>query len=237
MASEEPIVSLKELLEAGVHFGHQVRRWHPKMKPYIYTTRDGVHIFDLEITARKLTEAAIFLKELGSTGKTLLMVGTKRQAVEPIKQAAGEAEAAYINKRWIGGLLTNWDQVSKNFKNLIDLEEKRQAGQFSELTKLEQLKIDRQITQLDQDYGGLRKLAAIPDAVFILDVHRETTALREALRCQVTVVAVCDTNADPEGIDYVIPGNDDAAKAIALYCQVLGKAYGEGKKQIRKSNR
>jgi small subunit ribosomal protein S2 len=229
---KEADVSLKNLLEAGAHFGHQVRRWNPRMKPYIYAVRDDVHIFDLEITARKLAEAAAFLRELGQSGGNLLMVGTKRQAIEPIKEAAEKSGAAYITKRWVGGLLTNWGQVSKNIARVKDFEEKRDAGEFDDLTKLERLKIDREIAKLEAVYGGMRGLEAAPDALFIIDVHREKTALREAIREGINVVGVCDSNADPEGIKYVIPGNDDAVKAIALYCRVLGEAYKEGRRRF-----
>lgn len=232
--SDHFVASLKELLEAGVHFGHQVRRWHPKMGPYVYGVRDGIHIFDLEITARKLTEAADFLFQLSQEGRMLLMVGSKRQAIEPIQAAAKESGAAYITKRWVGGLLTNWDQVGKSIRRLIDLKAKRDAGEFKALTKLERLKIDRQIDKLDAIYGGLSGMDQKPDAILILDVHRESTALREALRTNVPVIAVCDSNTDPEGIKYVIPGNDDAVKAIQLYCRILGGAYRRGRERAAK---
>jgi small subunit ribosomal protein S2 len=231
--ADKSVVSLKDLLEAGVHFGHRIRRRHPKMGPFIYTARDGVHIFDLEQVVQKLSEAVGFLKELGKDGKSLLMIGTKRQAMEAIEKAATESGAAFITKRWVGGLLTNWGQVSQNIERLKKLEAKREAGEFKNYTKLERLNIDRQIQKLSEVYGGLRELENLPDAVFILDVHREKAAADEAKNKSITIVAICDTNADPQGIDYVIPGNDDARRAIELYCEILGKGYQQGRKQMK----
>lgn len=231
--ADKSVVSLKDLLEAGVHFGHRLRRRHPKMEPFIYTARDGVHIFDLEQVARKLTEAVAFLKELGKEGKSLLMIGTKRQAMEAIEKAATESGAAFITKRWVGGLLTNWGQVSQNIEGLKKLEARREAGEFKNHTKLERLKIDRQIQKLSEVYGGLRGLDDLPEAVFVLDAHREKAAVHEAKNKGISIVAICDTNANPEGIDYVIPGNDDARRAIELYCEVLGKGYQQGREQMK----
>ncbi len=234
MAKKDIVVSLRDLLEAGVHFGHQVRRRHPKMDPYIYGEKGNIHIFDLEITAKKLTEAARFVEELGEEGKSLLMVGTKRQAIKLIKSAAEEAGCAYMTKRWVGGFLTNWKQVSKNIDKLNNLREGRELGRFQEYTKLERLRIDMEIEKLEDVYGGVENLENMPDALFVIDSRREETALKEALMQEIPVVAVCDSNADPDDIAYMIPGNDDARKAIELYCQVIADYYKKGREKYLK---
>jgi small subunit ribosomal protein S2 len=230
----EKIVTLQELLEAGVHFGHQARRWNPKMKPYIYCKRDKIHIFDLAQTAQALTLACDFVKSLGRQGKTLVFVGTKRQAQPAVREEAARCGAKYLTKRWIGGLITNWDEVQKNIKKLTLLEEKKAGDKFEDYTKKEKLTIDREIAKLEEFYGGLRGLEQLPDALFILDTHRQAGAVTEANKRGVSVIAVCDSNADPKGVDYPISGNDDAVKAIRLYCKLIADAYLEGKKSYEK---
>lgn len=226
----ETIVTLRELLEAGVHFGHQARRWNPKMKPFIFLEREGIHIFDLAQTAQKLTQACEFVRRLGSEGKSLVFVGTKRQAQAAVREEATRAGAYFLTKRWIGGLLTNWSEVKKNIKKLAELQEQREKGEFAKFTKKEQLEIDREIAKLESLYGGLKGLEAVPDACFFIDAKKQEGAIKEANKKGVVVVAVCDTNADPGGVDYPIPGNDDAVKAIKLYCRLIADAYLGGKK-------
>lgn len=233
----EPTVSLKELLEAGVHFGHQTRRWNPKMKLYIYCVKDNIHIFDLAQTAQKITEACKFVKNLGSKGEALVFVGTKRQAKNIVKEEAVRCGAKYVNKRWIGGLLTNFAQVAKNIKKLTELKEKKKAGEFDRLTKKEQLLLEREIERLESFYGGLEGLEELPGALFITDARKQEGAIKEASKKKIPVVAVCDSNADPEGIDFVIPGNDDAVKAIKLYCKLIADAYLEGRQKYQKKSK
>lgn len=232
--AQSSIVSLKELLEAGVHFGHQVRRWNPKMKSYIYCVKDGVHIFDLAQTAQKIPEACEFVKNLGSEGKTLVFVGTKVQAKKIVEKEAIRCEAKYVSKRWLGGLITNFEQVSKNIKKLVELKEKRESGEFKELIKKEQLLVDRDIEKLESFYGGLVGLEELPGALFVIDAKKQIGAIKEACERQIPVVAVCDSNVDPEGIDFIIPGNDDAVKAIKLYCRVIADAYLKGRQKCQK---
>lgn len=231
---KKPVISLKELLEAGVHFGHQVRRWNPKMKLFIYCIKDNVHIFDLAQTARGLTEACEFVRSLGSEGKTLIFVGTKRQAKKIVEEEAVRCGANFASKRWIGGLLTNFEQVVKNIKKLADLEEKKKKGEFEKLTKKEQLLIDREFQRLKSFYGGLEGLEELPGALFVIDAKKQEGAVKEANKKKIPVVAVCDSNTDPGGIDFVVPGNDDAVKAIKLYCKLIADAYLEGRQKYQK---
>lgn len=228
------VVSLKELLEAGVHFGHQVKRWNPKMKPFIYCVKDKIHIFDLAQTAEKLNEAHEFVRNLASQGKVVVFVGAKRQARKIVVEEAGRCGAKYVNKRWIGGFLTNFDQVAENIKNLTDLKEKKKAGEFEKRTKKEQLLIDREISRLESFYGGLEGIKEPPGCLFVIDARVQDGAIKEARKKGIPVIAVCDSNADPKGIDYLIPGNDDAVKAIQLYCRVIADAFLEGKQAYDK---
>lgn len=224
------IPSMQDLLEAGVHFGHQTRKWHPKMGQFIFGAKDKIHIIDLEKTVDKLSQACKFLAETSSAGGAILFVGTKRQAAEIIKTEAVRCGMPYITERWIGGLLTNFDIIHKNIEKLTDLEAKRQAGEFSEFTKKERLLVDREISRLERYYGGLRDFSEIPAAIFIVDVKREETACREAQRCAIPVVAICDTNANLDLVDYPIPGNDDAVKAVTILVQNVADAIVEGRK-------
>lgn len=229
----KPVVSLKTLLEAGVHFGHQTRRWNPKMKPYIFCVKDGVHIFDLAQTAVNLTTACDFAEALGERGGSLVFVGTKRQVEKIVAQEAQRCQAFYINKRWIGGFLTNFEQV---FKNIQKLEKMREEA-VGERTKKEKLLRERKREKLESLYGGLIGLKKLPDALFIVDAKNQRTAVREAERTGVKVIAVCDSNADPTGIDFVIPGNDDATKALKLYCKLIADSYLKGRQKYEKKEK
>lgn len=227
-------VSLKELLEAGVHFGHQARRWNPKMKPFIYTERDGVHVIDLAQTASRLDEAYEFVKNTVAEGGEVIFVGTKRQAQEIVKREAERVGAMYISERWVGGLLTNFEAVHKNIKRLNDLRDKRDRQELGHFTKKEQLMIDREISKMEALIGGIDRLDKLPQALFVIDAKKEDNALREAKKTGVTVVALADTNCDPTMIDYPIPANDDAIKAIELLTTTLANAYQEGQEVLGK---
>lgn len=229
------IPSLPELLEAGVHFGHQVRRGHPKMQAYIYGVREGVHIIDLEQSEKLLKEAADFSEKLGKEGKIMLFVGTKKQAQPIIQELAEKFSAPYINYRWIGGLLTNFDEVRKNIKKLLDLKEKQVKGELSHYTKKEQLLISKKIIKFESELGGITNLDKVPEAIFIIDSVAEKTAVAEAARINIPIVAICDTNANPQPINYPIPGNDDASKSIQIITETIAGAYGEGLQQNQKS--
>jgi len=226
--AKEQDITLQELLEAGVHFGHQVRRWNPKMAPYIYGARQGVHVIDLAASLEGLIRAMDFVEKLGSEGKTIIFVGTKKQAQEIIKTEATMVGASYITERWVGGILTNWEEVYKNIKRLRKLKAQKEEGEFKNLTKKEQLFIDRDIEGLTRSYGGVETLDKIPDAVFVSDAHRETIALKEANRTNVPVIAICDTNSDVKLVDYPIPGNDDAIKSLKVLISKVARAYGQG---------
>ncbi|OGD85975.1 30S ribosomal protein S2 [Candidatus Curtissbacteria bacterium RIFCSPHIGHO2_01_FULL_41_13] len=230
------VPSMQELLEAGVHFGHQVRRWNPKMRPFIFGARDGVHVIDLGQTVEKLQEACEFVKKLGEENKILVFVGSKKQARSIIMEEAARAQAMYIAERWIGGLITNFEQTSRNLKKLRDLKAKKEAGEFKERTKKEQLLIDRTIAKLTRFYGGVEDLEKIPDALYVIDVRREENACREAVKKGVPVVAICDTNADLFLITYPVPGNDDAIKAIKIVTAAIADAYLEGRQKYQKKS-
>lgn len=227
---------MQDLLEAGVHFGHQVRRWNPKMKTFIFGAREGVHVIDLGQTVEKLEEACAFVKKIGENGGVVIFLGSKKQARAIVMEEAKRAGAMYIAERWIGGLLTNFEQTSKNLKKLRDLKAKKEAGEFKERTKKEQLLIDREIAKLERFYGGVENLEKMPDAVFVIDVRREENACREAVRKGVPVVAICDTNADLSVVDYPIPGNDDAIKAIKIVTAAIADAYLEGRQAYQKKS-
>ena len=224
-------ISLQELLEAGCHFGHQVRRWNPKMKKYVFGERDHVHIFDLAKTKEGLEDAYKFLRDISSEGKKVLFVGTKRQAAATVKAAANKTGMPFITKRWMGGLLTNFSQISKSIRRLSDLKSQRETGELKKYTKKEQLLIDREIEKLEKFFGGVAEMDKLPDAVFIVDTHREDVAVREAVRMGVPVVGMVDSNGDPEIVDYVIPVNDDAVKSIELVVNLITDAVEEGIKR------
>ncbi len=223
--------SLQELLEAGVHFGHQVRRGHPRMKPYIYGARDGVHIIDLTLSEKYLKEASEFVYNLGKENKVLLFVGTKKQARPIVEELAKSLQAPYLIQRWMGGFLTNLEQMKKNIKLLKDFKEQKAKGELSKYTKKEQLLLDRKMNKLDRDFAGVMDLVSLPDAIFVTDAVSENIAVREANRLKIKVVAIADSNCNPSEIDYPVPGNDDAIKSIKILVEAIGAAYGEGKKE------
>ncbi|MBI2020805.1 30S ribosomal protein S2 [Candidatus Daviesbacteria bacterium] len=227
--------TLEELLEAGVHFGHQVRRGHPRMKPYIYGARDGVHIIDLTQSEKLLKEAGEFVYNLGMMGKVLLFVGTKKQARPIVEGASKNLEAPYLVERWIGGFLTNFEEVQKNIKKLKELRDQKTKGELKKYTKKEQLLLDRKIAKMDKDFVGVLNLENLPDAVFVSDAVTENIAVREANRMGIPVVAIADSNCNPTEIDYPIAGNDDAIKSIKILVEAVANAYGEGKKEAGKA--
>jgi small subunit ribosomal protein S2 len=212
-------VTMKELLEAGVHFGHQVRRWNPKMKEYIFGERNGIYIIDLQKTQRMFREAINFVTNLiaEDRGKTVLFVGTKRQAQDAIREESERCGQYFVNQRWLGGLLTNFQTVQKSIKRLRDLEAMQTDGRYEKLTKKERIKLDRERESLNKNLSGIKTMGRLPDAIFIIDVRKEEIAVAEANRLGIPIVAVVDTNCSPEGIDYVIPGNDDALRAVRLF--------------------
>jgi len=221
---------MKELLEAGVHFGHQVRRWNPKMKEYIFGERNGIYIIDLQKTQRMFREAIGFVTNIiaEDKGRTVLFVGTKRQAQEAIREEAERCGQFYVNQRWLGGLLTNFQTVQKSIKRLKDLETMQTDGRYEKLTKKERIKRDRERESLNKNLSGIKSMSRLPDAVFIIDVKKEEIAVAEANRLGIPIVAVVDTNCSPEGIDYVIPGNDDALRAVRLFASRIADAIVEG---------
>ena len=228
------VPSMQDLLEAGVHFGHQVRRWNPNMSEYIFTAREGIHVIDLGKTVEKLEEAVNFVEKLGSEGGVFIFVASKKQAKAIVEEAAKRVGAKYITERWIGGLLTNWDMTNKSIKKLAELKTKKAAGDFKERTKKENLMIDREIAKLERLYGGLEGLEKMPDALFVVDVKKEENACKEAGDKEIPVVAICDTNANTSLVDYAIPGNDDATRAIDILVKAIADAYLEGKQKFEK---
>ena len=222
-----PEFSMRQLLEAGVHFGHQKQRWNPKMQQYIYGARNGIHIMDLTQTVPMLDQALNVIRDTVAKGGRILFVGTKRQAQAPIKDAAEKSAQFYMNHRWLGGTLTNWQTVSKSIQRLKAIDEASERG-FEGLTKKERLGMEREQGKLEASLGGIREMGGTPDLIFIIDVNKEDLAIAEAKKLGIPVVAVVDTNCSPDGIDYVIPGNDDAARAIALYTDLAARAALDG---------
>jgi small subunit ribosomal protein S2 len=223
-------VTMKELLEAGVHFGHQVRRWNPKMKEYIFGERNGIYIIDLQKTQRMFRDALGFVSNAiaEDRGKTVLFVGTKRQAQDAVREEAERAGQYYVNQRWLGGLLTNFQTVQKSIKRLKELETMQTDGRYEKLTKKEGIKLDREREGLNKNLSGIKAMNRLPDIVFIIDVRKEEIAVAEANRLGIPIVAVVDTNCSPEGIDYVIPGNDDALRAVRLFASRIADSILEG---------
>lgn len=222
------IVSMKALLETGVHFGHRTRRWNPKMKPYIFTERNGIHILDLQQTIVLIEEAYNAIRDVVAEGGDVLFVGTKRQAQDTIAKEAARASQPYVNDRWLGGTLTNWRTIRQRINYLRELEARRDAGEFDLLKKTERLRIEREIEKLNLRLGGIRELRDLPAMLFIVDVSHEETAIREANSLNIPIVGVVDTNSDPDAIDYVIPSNDDAIRAIKLLVGKMADAALEG---------
>jgi small subunit ribosomal protein S2 len=219
---------MKELLEAGVHFGHQTKRWNPRMKEYIFGERNGIYIIDLQKTLKLFKEASKFVTELTASGKTILFVGTKRQAQDAVAEEATRAGMPYINQRWLGGLLTNWTTVQKSVKRLQELDEMATDGRYDLLTKKEVIKLERERKHLQANLAGIKSMKRLPDALFIVDSNNEQIAVKEARKLGIPVVAVVDTNCDPTVVDYVIPGNDDALRAIRLFTSKVADSAAEG---------
>jgi len=223
-----PEFTMRQLLEAGVHFGHQTQRWNPRMGEYIYGARNGIHIMDLTQTVPMLDAALNVVRETVAKNGRVLFVGTKRQAATPIAEAAEKCAQYYMNHRWLGGTLTNWQTVSKSIHRLKEIDESMEQASDGGLTKKERLGMERDQTKLQASLGGIREMGGVPDLLFVIDVKKEALAVAEANKLGIPVVAIVDTNCSPDGIDYIIPGNDDAARAIALYCDLISRAALDG---------
>ncbi len=223
------VISMKALLESGVHFGHRTHKWHPSMKPYIFTERNGIHIIDLQKTSKAIDQVYGVVRDKVAEGGTLLFVGTKRQAQETIQNEATRAGMPYVTARWLGGMLTNWRTIRQRVNELERLERMRDNGEFSRITKKEGLILSRKIERLDMLLSGIRSMSALPDLIFLVDVHREATAIHEANLLNIPVIAMVDTNCDPSNVDYIIPSNDDAIRAIKLVVGKIADAAVEGK--------
>jgi small subunit ribosomal protein S2 len=221
-------ITMKELLEAGVHFGHQTKRWNPRMKEYIFGERNGIYIIDLQKTLKMFKEASKYVTELTGQGKVILFVGTKRQAQDAIAEEANRCGMFYINQRWLGGLLTNWITVQKSVKRLQELDEMATDGRYDLLTKKEVIKLERERKHLQANLAGIKNMRRLPDALFVVDSNNEAIAVKEARKLGIPVVAVVDTNCDPTVVDYVIPGNDDALRAIRLFTSKISDSVVEG---------
>jgi small subunit ribosomal protein S2 len=221
-------ITMKELLEAGVHFGHQTKRWNPKMKEYIFGERNGIYIIDLQKTLKMFKEASKFVQELASEGRIILFVGTKRQAQDAIAEEATRCSMFYVNQRWLGGLLTNWVTVQKSVKRLKELDEMATDGRYDLLPKKEVIKLERERKHLQANLAGIKNMTRLPDAIFVIDSNKEQIAVRESRKLGIPVVAVVDTNCDPSEVDYVIPGNDDALRAIRLFTSKISESIAEG---------
>ena len=222
-------VSVKQLLEAGAHFGHQTGHWHPKMKNYIFTQRNGIHIIDLEQTVTLLNKACAYVRDLVSNGQTILFVGTKKQAQDIVEEEAKRCGMYYVNQRWLGGMLTNFNTIQGRIDYLVRLEDKKSRGELDYMSKKDKLKIDKEMAKLNKVMGGFKEMTSLPGAIFIIDPTKEKIALAEARKVGVTLVATVDTNCDPDNIDYIVPANDDAIKAIKVICSRIADAVLEGK--------
>ena len=227
-------INIRTLLEAGCHFGHQTRRWNPKMATYIYTERNGIYIVDLQKTVKKLEEAYNFVRDLSQSGQTLLFVGTKKQAQEAVKNAAERANMPYINQRWLGGMLTNFVTIRSRINRMEELEAMVEDGRMAVLPKKEQAVLGKELTKLQTNLGGARDMKGLPQALFVIDTKREENAIKEAQRLNIPVVALIDTNSDPDEVEYGIPCNDDAISAVTLMCELMADAClaGSGKEQV-----
>lgn len=226
-------VTMKELLEAGVHFGHQVRRWNPKMKEYIFGERNGIYIIDLQKTQRLFKEAVKFVTQKGMDGASFMFVGTKRQAQDAVEEEAKRCGQFYVNQRWLGGLLTNFQTVQKSIQRMKDIETMRTDGRFDALTKKERLGLDREHAALEKNLAGIRDMKVLPDVIFIIDSNKEEIAVHEANKLGITTVAIVDTNCNPDGIDYIVPGNDDALRAVRLFAAKMADAIIEGQQTVK----
>ncbi|MBE6691710.1 MAG: 30S ribosomal protein S2 [Ruminococcaceae bacterium] len=223
------VVSMKQLLEAGVHFGHQTRRWNPKMAEYIFTERNGIYIIDLQKTVKKIEEAYLFIRDIAAEGGNILFVGTKKQAQDAIKEEALRSEMYYVNVRWLGGMLTNFKTIKKSIQKLHNLNKMAEDGTFDLLPKKEVAALQKEMADLEKNLGGIKDMKGIPSAIFVVDPKKEKNAVDEAKKLGIPIVAIVDTNCDPDEVDYVIPGNDDAIRAIKLIAATLADAIIEGK--------
>ncbi len=224
-----PVVSMKDLLEAGVHFGHQTRRWNPKMKPYIFTERNGIYILDLQRSLREIDGAYRFVRSVASKGRPVMFIGTKKQAQEAVATEATRAGMPYVNERWLGGMLTNWSTMRKRIARMTSLELMEEDGRMASLPKKEALKLRAELDKLHRNLNGIRDMQDLPGAVFVIDTKRETIAVAEARRLRIPIIGLVDTNADPDEVDYVVPGNDDAIRSISLITRVIADAAVEGR--------
>ena len=223
------VVSMKQLLEAGVHFGHQTRRWNPKMAEYIYTERNGIYIIDLQKTVKKIEEAYLFVRDVAAEGGNILFVGTKKQAMDAIREEALRCEQYYVNTRWLGGMMTNFKTIKKSIAKLNNLQKMAEDGTFELLPKKEVSVLQKQTADLEKNLGGIKNMKGLPAAIFVVDPKKEQNAVDEARKLGIPVIGIVDTNCDPDVIDYVIPGNDDAIRAIKLIASILADAVLEGK--------
>ena len=226
------VISMKQLLEAGVHFGHQTRRWNPKMGEYIYTERNGIYIINLQKTVKKIVEAYDFIKEIAESGESILFVGTKKQAQDSIKEEAERVGMYYVNARWLGGMLTNFKTIQKRIERLNQLKKMEEDGTFDLLTKKEATKLKLEIEKLEKYLGGIKDMKKLPGALFVVDPRKEKIAVAEAHKLGIPVVAIVDTNCDPDEVDYVIPGNDDAIRAVKLIASTMANAIIEGNQGV-----
>lgn len=223
------VVSMKQLLEAGVHFGHQTRRWNPKMAPYIFTERNGIYIIDLQKTVKKLEDAYAFIRQVSENGDTVLFVGTKKQASDSVREEAERAGVHFVNARWLGGMMTNFKTIRRRIERLAQLRTMQEDGTFDRLPKKEVIKLNLEIDKLEKFLGGIKNMNKLPGALFVVDPRKEKIAVLEAKKLGIPVVAIVDTNCDPDDIDYVIPGNDDAIRAVKLISQTMANAIMEGR--------
>ena len=223
------VVSMKSLLEAGVHFGHQTRRWNPKMKPYIFTERNGIYILDLQRTLRELDQSYRFVRDLTAKGGTVLFIGTKKQAQETLRAEAERSGQPYVNQRWLGGMLTNFVTIRKRIARMVELETMEESGVMASLPKKEVLKLRAEHEKLQRNLEGIRNMTSLPDAIFLVDTKRENIAVAEARRLKIPIIGLVDTNADPDEVDFVIPGNDDAIRSVSLIARVIADAAIEGR--------
>lgn len=223
------VVSMKQLLESGVHFGHQTRRWNPKMKPYIFTERNGIYILDLQQTLELIEKAYDYVRDITATGGSVLFVGTKKQAQDSIVSEAQRSEMPFVSHRWLGGMLTNFTTIKKRIDRLQEIEQMEEDGTFEKLPKKEVLQLRNEAKKLERNLGGIRQLTKVPDAIYIVDPRKERIAVTEALRLGIPIISIVDTNCDPDEVAYVIPGNDDAIRAIALITKVMADAAIEGR--------
>src|SRR5947208_1420609 len=223
---------MKQLLEAGVHFGHQTRRWNPKMQPFIFTDRNGIHIIDLQQTVSRLNDAYKFVEQLAANGESILFVGTKKQAQEAVAEEAKRCGMYYVNQRWLGGMLTNFQTIQSRIRYLRDLEGRRDRGEFDRLPKKEAQRLQDELARLERILGGIKDMRRLPSAVFVIDTRKERTAVLEARRLEIPIIALADTNCDPDEMDFPIPANDDAIRAVRLLCAKIADAAVEGRREL-----